>query len=134
MNQNTNGRSSAIDGRTTRHDGYAISLRCRARIEEIYGWLKTAGGQRQTVVHRFEYKSGLRPRCPLLIEFLERLQIRARRCTVAMAVDERGLLRNACILVKEDPMNKSNTNAISGLDQLLLDSTLAGLDEEASAS
>jgi len=48
VNQNTKGRSSAIDGRTTRHDGYAISLRCRARIEEIYGWLKTVGGQRKT--------------------------------------------------------------------------------------
>jgi transposase len=48
VTQNTNGRSSAIDGRTTRHDGYAISLRCRARIEEIFGWLKTVGGQRKT--------------------------------------------------------------------------------------
>ena len=48
VNQNTNGRSSAIDGRTTRHHGYAISLCCRARIEEIYGWLKTVGGQRKT--------------------------------------------------------------------------------------
>ena len=48
VTQNTNGRSSAIDGRTTRHDGYAVSLRCRARIEEIFGWLKTVGGQRKT--------------------------------------------------------------------------------------
>ena len=48
VTQNTNGRSSAIDGRTTRHEGYAVSLRCRARIEEIYGWLKTVGGQRKT--------------------------------------------------------------------------------------
>jgi transposase len=48
VTQNTKGRRSAIDGRTTRHDGYAISLRCRARIEEIYGWLKTVGGQRKT--------------------------------------------------------------------------------------
>jgi len=48
VTQNINGRSSAIDGRTTRHEGYAISLRCRARIEEIFGWLKTVGGQRKT--------------------------------------------------------------------------------------
>jgi transposase len=48
VTQNNNGRSSAIDGRTTRHEGYAVSLRCRARIEEIYGWLKTVGGQRKT--------------------------------------------------------------------------------------
>jgi transposase len=48
VTQNINGRSSAIDGRTTRHEGYMLSLRCRARIEEIYGWLKTVGGQRKT--------------------------------------------------------------------------------------
>jgi transposase len=48
VTQNINGRSSAIDGRTTRHQGYAVSLRCRARIEEIFGWLKTVGGQRKT--------------------------------------------------------------------------------------
>lgn len=48
VTQNTNGRNSAIDGRTTRHGGYEISLRCRKRIEEIFGWLKTVGGQRKT--------------------------------------------------------------------------------------
>jgi transposase len=48
VTQNTKGRSSAIDGRTTRHDGYPVSLHCRARIEEIFGWLKTVGGQRKT--------------------------------------------------------------------------------------
>lgn len=48
VTQNTNGRSSAIDGRTTRHEGYPVSLRCRARIEEIFGWLKMVGGQRKT--------------------------------------------------------------------------------------
>jgi transposase len=41
-------RRSAIDGRTTRHDGYAVSQKKRKRIEEIFGWLKTVGGLRQT--------------------------------------------------------------------------------------
>lgn len=41
-------RSSAIDGRTTRHPGYAISLRIRKRIEEVFGWGKTVGGLRKT--------------------------------------------------------------------------------------
>jgi transposase len=41
-------RRSAIDGRTTRHDGYAVSRKKRKRIEEIFGWLKTIGGLRQT--------------------------------------------------------------------------------------
>ena len=43
--QNTSGRSSAIDGRTTRHAGYAVSQRIRKRIEEAFGWIKTVGGQ-----------------------------------------------------------------------------------------
>src|ERR1700738_5102402 len=46
--QNTSGRSSAIDGRTTRHSGYAVSQRIRKRIEEAFGWIKTIAGQRKT--------------------------------------------------------------------------------------
>jgi transposase len=46
--QNTTGRRSAIDGRTTRHPGYAISQQIRKRIEEPFGWIKEAGGLRQT--------------------------------------------------------------------------------------
>lgn len=44
-------RSSAIDGRTTRHSGYQESLRSRKRIESIFGWLKTTGMLRK-VRHR----------------------------------------------------------------------------------
>src|SRR5579864_2406357 len=46
--QNTRGRRSAIDQRTTRHAGYAISQRKRKRVEEIFGWMKTVGGFRRT--------------------------------------------------------------------------------------
>jgi hypothetical protein len=42
--QNTSGRSSAIDERTTRHGGYAVSQ----RIEEAFGWIKTVAGQEKT--------------------------------------------------------------------------------------
>jgi Transposase DDE domain len=42
------GRSSAIDGRTTRHARYVISQRIRKRIEEAFGWLKTIAGQEKT--------------------------------------------------------------------------------------
>jgi transposase len=45
--QNTNGRRSAIDGRTTRHPGYAISQRIRKRIEEAFGWAKMVAGLRK---------------------------------------------------------------------------------------
>lgn len=41
-------RWSAIDGRTTRHGGYAISQRKRKRVEEIFGWLKTVALMRKT--------------------------------------------------------------------------------------
>jgi transposase len=41
--QHTTRRSSAIDGRTTRHPGYPISQQKRKRVEEVFGWLKTVG-------------------------------------------------------------------------------------------
>lgn len=43
-------RKTAIDGRTLRHAGYDISQRCRKRIEEIFGWIKTTGGIAQVKV------------------------------------------------------------------------------------
>jgi transposase len=46
--QNTSGRRSAIDGRTTRHAGYRVSQRIRKRIEEAFGWIKTVAGQEKT--------------------------------------------------------------------------------------
>lgn len=44
-------RHSAIDGRTTRHAGYAASQTCRKKIEEPFGWAKTVGDMAQTM-HR----------------------------------------------------------------------------------
>jgi transposase len=41
-------RRSLVDGRTTRHAGYALSQRKRKRVEEIFGWLKTTGLLRKT--------------------------------------------------------------------------------------
>lgn len=46
--QNTTNRRSAIDQRTTRHPGYAISQNRRKLIETIFGWAKTVGGFRKT--------------------------------------------------------------------------------------
>jgi hypothetical protein len=39
---------TALDARTTRHAGYAVSQRFRKRVEEVFGWLKTVGLLRQT--------------------------------------------------------------------------------------
>ena len=47
-------RYSAIDGRTTRHYGYTLSLKHRKRIEEAFGWAKTVGGMAQTVYRGIE--------------------------------------------------------------------------------
>jgi transposase len=47
QNEHTH-RSSAIDQRTTRHAGYGVSQRKRKRVEEIFGWIKTIAGLRQT--------------------------------------------------------------------------------------
>ena len=41
-------RRSAIDGRTTRHEGYGMSQSCRAMIECIFGWGKRHGTMRKT--------------------------------------------------------------------------------------
>jgi len=46
--QNTKNRRSAIDARTTRHGGYAVSQRFRKRVEEVFGWMKTVGVLRKT--------------------------------------------------------------------------------------
>src|ERR1700760_117862 len=35
-------RRTAVDGRTLRHAGYAISQVCRKRIEEVFGWIKAS--------------------------------------------------------------------------------------------
>lgn len=40
-------KGSAIDGRTTRHEGYRTSLKIRKRVEEVFGWGKTVGGLRK---------------------------------------------------------------------------------------
>ena len=45
--QHTTRRRSAIDGRTTQHEGYRLSQRVRKRVEEIFGWMKTVGGGRK---------------------------------------------------------------------------------------
>ena len=37
-------KRSAIDRRTTRHNGYRLSQRARKRVEEVFGWVKTVGG------------------------------------------------------------------------------------------
>jgi transposase len=47
-------RGSAIDGRTTRQPGYAVSQRFRKRIEEVFGWMKTVGNFRKTRFKGFE--------------------------------------------------------------------------------
>lgn len=46
--QNTTGRRSALDERTTRHAGYRCSQVARRGIEKIFGWLKQYGGLRKS--------------------------------------------------------------------------------------
>jgi IS5 family transposase len=45
--QHTTGRRSAIDARTTRCAGYAISQQKRKLVEQSFGWMKTIGGLRK---------------------------------------------------------------------------------------
>jgi hypothetical protein len=41
-------RTPGLDGRTTRHLSYRLSQRCRKKVEEIFGWVKTIGGLRKS--------------------------------------------------------------------------------------
>jgi hypothetical protein len=54
ITKNENGRSSALDRRTTRHPGYAISLSRRWLIEKGFGWLKQTGPLRQVKLRGLE--------------------------------------------------------------------------------
>jgi transposase len=47
VSQNNNGRRSAIDIRTTRHESYAISQKKRPLIERTFGWMKAVAGIRK---------------------------------------------------------------------------------------
>jgi hypothetical protein len=49
----TDRRTSAIDGRTTRHPGYAISQRKRKLVEQALGWMKTVG-----LLRKLHYRGG----------------------------------------------------------------------------
>ena len=46
--QNLSGRRSAIDRRMTRHPGYAVSMRIRKRIVEVFAWVKSPAPQGKT--------------------------------------------------------------------------------------
>jgi transposase len=43
----TRSGGSAVDGRTTRHEGYARSQSCRPRVERVFGWVKPIAGLRK---------------------------------------------------------------------------------------
>jgi transposase/IS5 family transposase len=48
---NTSNRRSAVDGRTTRWPGYAISSVKRRLVEQGFGWMKSVGGLRRSRLH-----------------------------------------------------------------------------------
>ena len=50
ITKNATGRRSNMDGRTTRHAGYGISLSCRWLVEKPFGWLKQTAGLAQVKV------------------------------------------------------------------------------------
>jgi hypothetical protein len=57
--QNNKNRRSAIDGRTTRHRGYAMSQSRRPIIERAFGWLKRVAGMRKVKLRGLEKVSWL---------------------------------------------------------------------------
>jgi transposase len=57
--QNDTYRRSAIDKRTTRHEGYKISQRKRKRVEEVFGWGKVIGTLRKAKLRGLNRVSGM---------------------------------------------------------------------------
>jgi transposase len=57
--QNDTNRRSAIDARTTRHEGYRSSQRFRKRVEEVFGWAKVVGTIRKVKLRGKPRVSGL---------------------------------------------------------------------------
>ena len=78
-------RSSAIDGRTTRHPGHQVSLRLRKRIEEPFGWMKTVAGGR-----KLRYRGCWRNRAWFLMTGAAYNLLRIGRSTRRQAEDRRG--------------------------------------------
>ena len=54
MSPRNRGIAPSTDGRTTRHEGYALSIKNRKPIEETFGWAKTVGGMAQTMYRGIE--------------------------------------------------------------------------------
>ena len=48
--RNTSGRRSAVPDEIAQGDGYGMSMQCRKRIEQGFGWVKTIGQMRQVMV------------------------------------------------------------------------------------
>lgn len=84
-------RYSAIDGRTTRSDGYAMSIKHRKRIEEAFGWAKTVGGMTQTI-----YRGVERVRSRFIMTMVANNLARLPPLTGSMTM--RGGVRRACRL------------------------------------
>jgi hypothetical protein len=57
--QNTTNRSSALDQRTTRQAGYALSQQKRKRVEETFGWMKIIGMLKKVKLRGLEKVSWL---------------------------------------------------------------------------
>jgi transposase len=65
VSQNTSNRRSAIDGRTTRHSGYEISLSKRWLVEKPFGWLKQIGPLKKVKLRGLAVRVQLRSIQPL---------------------------------------------------------------------
>ena len=101
QNHKRNG-GSAIDGRTTRHPGYAISQRKRKRIEECFGWLKTIALMRK-LRHPWSLQGGLD------------LHVRLRGLQSGAHAKPRG--RSSCGVSRGRSVSRSAKDSAGGLEK-----------------
>lgn len=72
--------TKSIDGRTTRHEGYAVSQKIRKRVEEIFGWAKTVGNMRKVKIRGKDSIDALFKLCIAVYNLIRIRNIRLNGC------------------------------------------------------
>jgi transposase len=73
-------RGSAIDARTTRHPGYAVSQRRRKLVEQCFGWMKTVG-----LLRKLRHRGGARVNWTFIFTAAAYNLVRIRTLTAELA-------------------------------------------------
>ena len=102
--QNTTSRSSAMEGRTTRHAGYASSQQKRKRVEPSFGWRKMIGLLKKVKLGGLEKVSGWFPFVGAAYNLMRRRRLRAEPVAGAKTSQDHSLGRNGAARNPPNPL------------------------------